>query len=372
MSGDKQKSSQRIGYSFLKILTGSDLSRRRLALMEARSGRPGPVVWLTGCIHGDEVGGIVVIQEMFKRLRRQPLIRGDLYAFPLMNPIGFETISRHIGFSKEDLNRSFPGNMSGSVAERIADKIFTTIVQTRPALVLDLHNDWIKSIPYALIEPCWDQGVKDAYQRSVELARHTGFVLVEDQPAETPDLNLEKTLTGSILRGGMPAITLELGESFIVNEANVEHGVTAVGNILAHLGMIEPPPPAPAIAPDKTTQSPSAPAAPDKNPTGPAAVAATGPAAGVKTSPSGWEIPEAFKDRLLKYTHRPAASTSGIIRFLVGPGQMVKKGDKVAKIYNVFGKLQETIAAEDDGLVLGHSDTSVALPGAPVVAFGLM
>ena len=87
---------QKVKYSFLKILTGSDLSRRRLPFMAIESVRPGPVVWLTGCIHGDEVTGIVTIQEVFKNIRKQPLRNGSLYAFPLMNPIGFETASRNI------------------------------------------------------------------------------------------------------------------------------------------------------------------------------------------------------------------------------------------------------------------------------------
>jgi predicted deacylase len=77
--------------------------------MVLESPSPGPVVWLTACVHGDEVGGLVIIPELFKRRGKQ-LMRGALYAFPLMNPLGFETASRDIILSKEDLNRSFPGN----------------------------------------------------------------------------------------------------------------------------------------------------------------------------------------------------------------------------------------------------------------------
>ena len=51
----------RTRYSFLKILTGSDLSIRRLPVMSVSSRNPGPVIWLTGCMHGDEVGGLIVI-----------------------------------------------------------------------------------------------------------------------------------------------------------------------------------------------------------------------------------------------------------------------------------------------------------------------
>ena len=144
---------QRIRYSFLQILTGSDLSRRRLALMEAASPEPGPVVWVTACAHGDEVGGIAVVQELFRRLRRTPLRRGRLCAFPLMNPTGFEMMTRHLGVTQDDLNRAFPGDANGSLAQRIAHLIFTAITETAPRLVIDLHNDWIKSIPYVVIDP---------------------------------------------------------------------------------------------------------------------------------------------------------------------------------------------------------------------------
>ena len=119
----KSKKSQKIKYSLLNVMTGSDLSTRRLAYLEIKSNTPGPVVWLTGCVHGDEVGGIFIIQRIFKQLRKEPLLKGAIYAFPLMNPIGFETTSRAITVSEEDLNRSFPGDEHGTLAERIAHKI---------------------------------------------------------------------------------------------------------------------------------------------------------------------------------------------------------------------------------------------------------
>lgn len=315
----------------MKILTGSDLSIRRLALMEAKSTKPGPRVWLTGCVHGDEVAGIVVIQEIFKRLNKEPLLRGELYAFPLMNPIGFETVSRHIGLSKEDLNRSFPGNPGGSLAERIADKIFSTIIDTKPDMVIDLHNDWIKSIPYVLVDPFLKGKYSDIYEQTVKYAKQTGFFIINEQENDGLPDNLSKTLSGSLIMHGIPAITLELGESYVVNEKNVEDGVTSIFNILAALKMTER-----------------------------------------VDGKLNFQLPESIGEKILNYSHKPAASSSGIIRFMVKPGQIIKQGDKVAKIYNVFGKLQETIVAGKNGVVLGHSDTSVAMPGSPVAAFGFL
>lgn len=324
------KSVQRLKYSFSRILTGSDLSSRRLALMEAKSIHPGPMVWLTGCVHGDEVGGMVVIQEIFRRLRKRPLLKGSLSAFPLMNPIGFETASRHIGVSKEDLNRSFPGNLAGSVAERIAHKIFSSIVQTQPALVLDLHNDWIKSIPYALVDPNPGPKRQEVFKTVKRFAGQTGFLVIHERESDVKVEELKRTLTGSLLEQDVPALSLELGEAYVVNEMNVTRGVNAAWKILVELGMAAP---------------------------------------AEETPP--YQLPVEFGDKLLWYSHQPRSSSSGVIRFMAKPGDLVKQGQPIARIYNVFGKLQETLLAPRAAIVLGHADTSLALPGLPVMAFGI-
>ena len=312
-------------YSFLNILTGSDLAHRRLPYMHAVSRRPGPTVWLTACCHGDEVGGIIVVQEVFKRLKKLPIENGAVHAFPLMNPLGFEAAARHITLSEEDLNRAFPGNPAGTLAERIAAMIFEKIAETAPEVVLDLHNDWIRSIPYAVLDAPADVQPTAAEQRAVALAGQTGFLVVtEPNP-------LRKTLSHSLLRQGIPAITVELGESFVVNETNVEFGVRSVFNVLRHLGMV----------PETVTQF-------------------------------EFPLPSPVPHTPLTYSQTPASSTSGIVRFLVRPGMAVKQGQPVAKIVNALGKLQETVCARHDAVVLGLTDSSVAYPGAPIMAFGVL
>ena len=316
---------QKVKYSFLKILTGSDLSRRRLPFMMIESVNPGPVVWLTGCVHGDEVTGIVTIQEVFKKIKKNPLLRGAIYAFPLMNPIGFEAASRNITISREDLNRSFPGDKNGSLAERIADKIFTTIEQTKPTLVLDLHNDWMKSIPYTIIDPKPKQTNKQVYEKAKAAAEKSGFLVVLDTD------EIQKSFSYSLLKYNIPALTIELGESYVVNEMNVKFGTQSILGILSYLKMIK-----------------------------------------AEEEPFTFDLPEYIKGKSLRFSKGPCSSASGIIRFFAKPGEIVKKGRAVAKIYNTFGKLQDTIVCLNDGIVLGHSDSSVAYPGAAIMAFGII
>ena len=293
--------------------------------MSIESRNRGPIIWLTACGHGDEVGGMVVIQEIFKILRKNLLLNGSLYAFPLMNPIGFEAGSRNITFSKEDLNRSFPGNKNGSLAERIAEKIFSMIQKTNPTLVLDLHNDWIKSIPHAIIDAPPSGENQEAYRRALAFSHISGFLTIQETDI------LRKTLSYTLLQNNISALTIELGESFVVNEENVKYGLKSVLNILANMGMIEP-----------------------------------------ATENFVHNSREGFENTLLEFSNKPVSSSCGIIRFLSHPGEIVKKNEPLAKIYNPFGKLQETLVSLDNGIILGHSDSSVAFPGAPVISFGIV
>lgn len=316
--------SVKIRYSFIKILTGSDLSRRRLPFMSAVSPNPGPVVWLTACIHGDEVCGIVIIQEVFKQIQRR-LTCGTIQAFPLMNPIGFETGSRNITMSREDLNRSFPGEANGSLGERIAHRIFTTIMETAPTLVLDLHTDWKQSIPYTVIDRNPGHPHKTAYDQTQLFAKQVGFVTI----VETE--HVRNSFSSNLIVNGVPALTLELGEPYVINEKNVEFGLSAIWNILACLEMIAP----------------------------------------LKTS-FRYPVSEAYASGLpLRYSDKPFSSKSGIIRFLAEPGDEILRDQPIAKIVNAFGKHQETVHALEQAIVLGHSDSSVVFPGMPIMAFGL-
>jgi predicted deacylase len=305
-------------YSFLKILTGSDLSKRRIPTMELASEVDGPVLWFTGCMHGDEIGGTVIIHELFKKLQKR-LVKGRVMAFPLMNPFGFETSTRTI-ISEEDLNRSFPGDEKGTLAQRIASKIFNHILESGPSMVVDLHNDWNKSIPYALLDPA-SMGSIDS--RVEALAAMTGLLQIVDTD------KIHSSLTHNLIQKGVPALVLEMGESMTVNEKNIEIGLNALWNILRNLDM----------------------------------VADDGPL-------YQYPLPEKVANRRLEYSCLPLSSTSGIIRFIRKPGEMVVKGQKIAMVYNAFGKQIEIIRALEDGIVIGYSDSALSFPGSAAMAYG--
>lgn len=157
----------------------------------------------------------------------------------------------------------------------------------------------------------------------LELARQSGLIVVRENETEPA------TLSYSLLARGIPALTLEMGESYVVNESNIRIGLNCVWNLLAALGMTEPQP----------------------------------------DGPYRYSLAESDGGRVYEYSDQPVCSTSGIIRFMTKPDAVVERGQIVARVYNAFGKPQETLHARSRGIVLGHADSPVVFPGMPVIAF---
>jgi len=299
------------------------MKTRKISSLAIKGFKPGPTVLLTAGLHGDEVGGTMIIQEIFKILKSH-LLRGNLYAFPLLNPVGFKNVSRYLSQGhQEDLNRLFPGKKTGTIVEKATAKIFKMILEKKPDLVLDIHNDWRKSIPHNLIDYHKKMAKNQAFEKTKEVSQQTGLITVLDSK------EIEGTLSYSLLKQGIPALTMEFGEPQIKNGKNIKVGVKAILNLLGKLKMVKP--------------------------TGKIFIHPT---------------VAVLSGKILKYADQ-SSSTNGLVRFRAKPGQMVKKGETVAAIYDVSGTLQEKIKAPAQGIILGYTDSPLVSPKTIVVSFGL-
>jgi predicted deacylase len=306
----------------LPVFKGVDLSKRRIPIMIKRAVAEGPKIWLCGAIHGDEVTGIEVIHRVFDYLDEVGLKKGIVYSFPVMNSQGFEMISRHLPSSGEDLNRQFPGSPNGSPAERVTWRILDHISKTKPDLVIDLHTDTMQSISYILVDRFTDEAKQAVVGEAVKFAETFGVTWVYEYPDYYPEA-FYCTFTTALMNLNIPAFTVEIGGPNIINEAFVVEGVEGIKNVLQNMGMIEPKDRAPWKSPTKRKDIPSP----------------------------------------LKLIQSPKPETSGVIEDLVKPGEWVKKGRIVARIKNVFGKLESSVRIDSDALILSSIDQSIAFPG---------
>jgi predicted deacylase len=126
--------SERFELKVARLPTGSWLS---LPVAVVNGARAGPIIWLSGAVHGDEINGVSIVRRVISRLTPSDLA-GTVIAVPIVNIFGFVNESRYLP-DRRDLNRSFPGSKSGSLAAQLA-KLFMTEVVARCEFGIDLHT----------------------------------------------------------------------------------------------------------------------------------------------------------------------------------------------------------------------------------------
>lgn len=186
---------------------------------------PGPILLINGAIHGDEVNGVEIVRRVLRQsaLRR---MRGTLIAVPIVNVYGFLTNTRYLP-DRRDLNRSFPGSSTGSLASRLANLFFTEIV-VRADFGVDLHTAAIHRDNFPQIRG-------DLSRLDVrEAAMAFGVPVVLN--AALRDGSLRK----AAIEADTPVLVYEAGEALRFDEVSIRAGVQGIMRVMAHLGLIAP------------------------------------------------------------------------------------------------------------------------------------
>ena len=114
---------RKIEVNLARLPSHSDID---ISVTVARSTEPGPVLLLSGGLHGDEINGIEIVRRIIEKNLHVPK-RGCVICIPIINIYGFVQFSRYVPDGK-DVNRSFPGNKAGSLAARVANFMMKEII----------------------------------------------------------------------------------------------------------------------------------------------------------------------------------------------------------------------------------------------------
>ena len=226
--------------------------RRTLSL----AGFDVPVVELTGTadgprltvlagVHGCEYAPMAAVRRWTRALAGREL-RGSVRAVPVLNLPAFRARTPFVvPDDGKNLNRCFPGNPDGTVADRLAHAAFTQLIVGSDALI-DVHaGDMVEALePFAL----YDAGPAEA--RALELATAYGLgYVIRQEPG--PGRAVGGTTSTAAAEIGIPAIIAEAGGCGLVEAAAVDAHVRGLDQVLALLGMTDGPAPgaAPAGAP---------------------------------------------------------------------------------------------------------------------------
>lgn len=179
-------------------------------------------------IHGDELEGQFVAYELSRRIHAEPdLLTGTVDIYPALNPLGVDSIMRGIPMFDLDMNRIFPGNKEGSMAEYVAAKTVEDIKGSDVCIDIHASNIYLSEIPQIRIS---EMTAKEL----VPLARLTNIDFIWVHQAATV---LESTLAHSLNSVGTKTLVVEMGVGMRVTKVLGTQLVDGIFNLMRELGM---------------------------------------------------------------------------------------------------------------------------------------
>lgn len=268
----------------------------------------GPVVLISGGIHGDEINGVVTAKKLLEDFDQGiDLLRGTLIIIPLVNIYGFLSNSRTFPDGR-DLNRSFPGSKKGSLASRIAYILNEEIIP-QIDYGIDFHTGgrMLSNHPQIRVD------FKDKV--GMELAKAFGTHFIVNSRL------IEKSFRQTAYKARKHLLVFEGGESMRLDNYAIEEGIDGTKRLLNHLEMMD-------------------------------------------------FLPAAKETIILKESEWTRAKASGIFYSSVKLGDSVKKGQILARISDPYGQVIVLVKAATNGHVIGLNNNPVINVGDAIVHIG--
>lgn len=257
--------------------------------------RPGPRLFISAAIHGDELNGVEIIRRLLRH-GSLPRLRGTLFAIPIVNVHGFLDRSRYLP-DRRDLNRSFPGSGRGSLTARVADLFMKEIV-SQCSHGIDLHTGALHRENLPQIRANLDD------PDTADLARVFGVPVLIN--ADLRDGSLRQAAAEQ----GIRMLLYEAGEALRFDELAIRAGLRGILRVMRSLGML----------------------------------------------PSKSRVPQEKRQPLVaRASSWIRAPESGILRTTVRLGARVEKGQVLGYIGAPFGDVEYEVEAPANGIVIGRT-----------------
>lgn len=197
--------------------------------------KSGPVLALVAGVHAYEYPPILSLYRL-KDMIDPKTLKGTVLLVHIANLPSFKR--RTIYYGPDDwknLNRVFPGDLEGTMSQRIAAVINAEVVR-RADVLIDMHcgdgNEAL--IPYTYWMISGDKSF-DAGTRELALAFGLPHIIIDDTRGR--DLKDSKYLGNTAILQGKPAITTEAGFLGRTDEESIARNVRGALGVLRHLGM---------------------------------------------------------------------------------------------------------------------------------------
>ncbi|CAM1372201.1 Succinylglutamate desuccinylase [Tenacibaculum litoreum] len=254
----------------------------------------GPTILLQGGLHGDEVNSVELVRRMLID-KSYKIHRGCVIVVPLLNVFGFLNMSRDM--HGKDVNRSFPGSKTGSLASRMAYYLMKEITNNVD-FAIDFHTggEQRNNFPQIRYTPEDD--------RALQLAN------IFNAPFMFGSKLIPKSFRNQCYKNNIPVIVYEGGESLRLEEKAIQQGINGTLRILKHFKMVK-----------ESIEIP-------KNPTS------------IHINKHKWV----------------RAKVAGLFTPIVHNGEKIKKGQILGHIMDTYGETNFSVKSPYDGYIIAKNN----------------
>lgn len=187
-----------------------------------RAKNDGPTLLLMAGMHGDEINGMEIIRRVIRKGWNKPNA-GTVICIPVFNIFGFLNVSRELPDGR-DLNRSFPGSNTGSLASQFAYHFMKEIAPVVD-YVIDFHTGASQRNNFSQIRCVFSD------EQSLRLAQ------VFNPPFIIHSSYISKSIRESMNKRKKQILLFEGGKTNSIEEKVVNEGLDGIKRMLEHLQM---------------------------------------------------------------------------------------------------------------------------------------
>ncbi|MFT7900026.1 succinylglutamate desuccinylase/aspartoacylase family protein [Tenacibaculum ascidiaceicola] len=254
----------------------------------------GPTILLQGGLHGDEVNSVELVRRMLID-KSYKIHRGCVIVVPLLNVFGFLNMSRDM--HGKDVNRSFPGSKTGSLASRMAYYLMKEITNNVD-FAIDFHTggEQRNNFPQIRYTPEDEKGF--------QLAN------IFNAPFMFGSKLIPKSFRNQCYKNNITVIVYEGGESLRLEEKAIQQGINGTLRVLKHFNMIN----------------------------------------------ESIQIPENTTSIHINKRKWVRAKVAGLFTPIVHNGEKIKKGQILGHIMDTYGETNFSVKSPYDGYIIAKNN----------------
>lgn len=192
---------------------------------ENMTGKEKRISIVTGT-HGDELDGQYICYEIIKKVQMyQEKLKGIVDIYPDVNPLGIDMGSRGIPMFDLDMNRVFPGDNNGAVAEYTAAGLIDDIIGSDFCLDIHSSNIFLKEMPQLRM-------TEENKDKLLPYAKKLNADFIWIYSSKTV---LDATLAYSLNNMGVPTLVAEMGVGHRINNEYCQQLIEGIFNLMTEL-----------------------------------------------------------------------------------------------------------------------------------------